>query len=78
MGLFFKKNRAPHLGKYPMETVKRVDHPNTVMPSTKHHDKTAAMTPKRSAARASMGHTKETGFCLENWNFRCTRVRDPS
>ena len=29
MGLFFKKNRAPQLGKYPMETVKRVDHPTT-------------------------------------------------
>lgn len=29
MGLFFKKDRAPHLGKYPMETIKRVDHPTT-------------------------------------------------
>lgn len=29
MGLFFTKNRAPHLGRYPMETVKRVDRPTT-------------------------------------------------
>ncbi len=29
MGLFFKKNRPPHLGKYPMEKIKRVDHPTT-------------------------------------------------